>query len=333
MQPGTVNRYNPAVSSVLVVFNQGSRRGARFIGTVRRWVDRAELDVEVRYELLPDFVKTEDAAAIPDRVVAVGGDGTVNGTLATLRRLGVDPLVGIVPAGTGNNLAQGLGLSLDTETACEPAFRSSRVRRIDVFSYGAKGEPKTRLIIQSGSFGFPAEITAQYDRLRQNRVFRQLATPLGTTVYKILAFFGLRAQKKREKRGEVLEMRCRFPSRDGSSEIVLDEKIIAVFLHNEPTVGGNFIPCPDATVEDGLADICVLRAGTGASYLKLFKLVGTGEHVKRKDTTIYEQTPGPITIELSSPSPFVSDGDIWLHESSYEIDVIGGAFGIAVSES
>ena len=332
LRGGAVNRYNSAVSAVLVIFNRGSRRGGRHIEAVRRWVEGVGLHADVRYQTLADLVGIADPAAIPGRVVAVGGDGTVNGLLTTLHRLGADPVVGIVPAGTGNNLAHGLGLCLDLETACETAFRGTRVRRIDAFPYGRKGDAKTRLIVQSGSLGFPAEIAAQYDRWRRNPVFRRLATPFGTMIYKLLAFCGLNAQRRREKRGDVLGMRCRFPGREGSGEVVLDEKVVAIFLHNEPTVGGGFIPCPDASVEDGLADLCVLRAGTGVSYLEIFKLVGKGEHVKRKDTTIYRQTPGPITVELSSPSPFVSDGDVWLCEAAYEIDVVPAAFGIAVPE-
>jgi len=332
---------------VLVVTNQRSRRGGRLAQRVRSWLDRREdagadrsaadrsatdENGPVGFRDLATFTAETDPHAVPQRVVAVGGDGTHTAVLETLWRLELDPLVGIVPAGTGNNLATGLGLPLDTTAACAIAFESSASLRIDVFPYGAPGAAKRRLIVQSGSFGFPAEITARFDRLRQSRAFRVVARPLGTSIYKLLAFCGLAAQKRREARGEVLAVRCTFPRADGS-ELAIEENVIAVFVHNEPTIGGGFVPCPDARVDDGLADICVLRAGTGRSYLELFRLVGKGRHIEEKDTTIYESTPGPLRLEFSTATPFVADGDIHECLRNYEVDVVPRRFAIVVPAS
>lgn len=53
-----------------------------------------------------------DAADVTDRVVACGGDGTVNGVVTGLLAAGAldDVTLGVVPAGTGNNFAENIGV-------------------------------------------------------------------------------------------------------------------------------------------------------------------------------------------------------------------------------
>jgi len=335
------------VSEALIVYNPKSRRGQRKIGAVREWLAQNLPELRPGEHTLQDFTQRTDAPAMgaDARVVVVGGDGTVNGTLETLRRLEVRPTVAIVPAGTGNNLADGLGISVPREpqeedsktaAACDVAFRSSARRGIDIFPYGKPGDPKRRIVCQSGSLGFPARVTARYDSWRKFPPYRWLSAPLGTANYRILAFLGIIGQKWRDLLRDELRVTGRFPSADGSRDISLEENILAIFVHNEPTVGGNFSPCPDAKVDDGLVDLCLVRARTGVGYLKLFDAVGPGEHVTREDmkkAVEYEQTKGPVIFEFSKVAPFVSDGDIWLCEKAYEIEVEAQAFEFAVPES
>src|SRR5678816_4908666 len=56
-------------------------------------------------------------------------------------------------------------------------------------------------------------------------------------------------------------------------EETLEERVIAIFIGNERSLGGEFQPCPKARIDDGLMDLCFVRAGTGESYLRLFRSV------------------------------------------------------------
>ena len=62
-------------------------------------------------------LSSEAARAGYETVVAVGGDGTVREVATGLHLGGGGPRLGIVPAGTGNDLAFSLGLPADIEQA------------------------------------------------------------------------------------------------------------------------------------------------------------------------------------------------------------------------
>lgn len=80
-------------------------------------------------ESIPDVVKTALQAKDIAWVAAVGGDGTVSQVANGL--VGTDiPLV-IIPAGTGNALAQELNIPQDIEAACQLLTQSSTIRIID----------------------------------------------------------------------------------------------------------------------------------------------------------------------------------------------------------
>ena len=64
----------------------------------------------------------EAHAAEFDRIVCIGGDGTLNETIAGVLRAGANPSIGYIPAGTTNDYANSLGLASDVlEAAAEAA--------------------------------------------------------------------------------------------------------------------------------------------------------------------------------------------------------------------
>ena len=110
-------------------------------------------------------------------------------------------------------------------------------------------------------------------------------------------------------------MRCTLPGE------VIEEDVLAIFVGNEKSLGGDFVPCPNARIDDGKLDICLVRAAPSESYLRLFAKVSRGEHVALTDSVVYRQSEGPVTLELSRKSPFLADGDLWLSSERYELTV------------
>ncbi len=97
----------------------------------------------------------EAAAGGADLVVAAGGDGTVGGVVNGLRSDFPDLPVGVLPVGTGNDLARSLGVPLQVEGALE-ALARRKIRRIDLIRMEQGG--RTRFAVNACAGGFTGEV-------------------------------------------------------------------------------------------------------------------------------------------------------------------------------
>ena len=89
-------------------------------------------------------------------VVAWGGDGTINEVAAEVAAAGAT--LGVVPGGSGNGFARGLGLERRAEAALRTAISGS-VRVIDT------GSIDGRLFVNVAGIGFDAHMAAAFNRL------------------------------------------------------------------------------------------------------------------------------------------------------------------------
>jgi diacylglycerol kinase (ATP) len=327
-------------SRILLVHNPRSRLGPQAGAEVRAFLDRTGLRAPwVSLEELSSMTE----GPLPERAIAVGGDGTVasvaewivrraGGLDAGLPRLpSPPPVLGIVPSGTGNNLAKELGIPGNFREAMEIAAGGVIDRRIDAVSYAPIGPAArpggARILVQSAQLGFPADVTVRFHSLRSRRIFRLLTAPLGRLVYEALALEELAKRRLREwiGRGDGrLRMRAVLPGRS------IEEDVLAVFLGNGARLGGGFLPCPLAEPEDGILDLCFIRAEIRDSSIGLFRDVMKGKHLRRTGSVEYIRTPGPIEIRLERTAPLIADGDIRVSAAGYRFEVIPGAVRVAV---
>jgi diacylglycerol kinase (ATP) len=119
------------VGHVLLLANPNSRGGAAAAGPVADRFRRAGRLVTTESfsrpsEVSPDIVARSGAV---DAVVVCGGDGTMNSAAAGLIETGL-PL-GIIPTGTGNDLARTLSIPLDPMAAVDTIL-AGNLRRIDM---------------------------------------------------------------------------------------------------------------------------------------------------------------------------------------------------------
>jgi diacylglycerol kinase (ATP) len=327
-------------SPILIVHNPRSRNGARAGAAVRAFLDRTGLRAAWTS---PDELTSWAEGALPERTIAVGGDGTVasvaewivrrTGGLDTGRCLAPAPptVLGIVPSGTGNNLAKGLGIPGNFREAIEIAAAGSAERSIDAISYAPLGPTApsggARILVQSAQLGFPADVTVRFHSLRSRRAFRLLAAPLGRLVYEALALQELAGRRMREGLGKGdgrLRLRAVLPCR------VIEENVLAVFLGNGARLGGGFLPCPLAELDDGILDLCYFRAGTRVSYLGLFGDVRKGKHLRRTGSVEYIRTPGPIELTFERSAPLIADGDLRGSAEGFRFEVLPGAIRVVV---
>jgi diacylglycerol kinase (ATP) len=168
-----------------------------------------------------------------DAVMAIGGDGTVHEVVNGLMALPAEarPALGIVPAGSGNDVAYALGIAKDL-TATIAMIERGATRLVDVGSVDA-GRGRSCYCINNIGLLLEGEI---------NRTSHQLTWPRGSGLY-------LRAM--------VQTLMRRLPAAhlritvDGQ-ELLRTATLLSI--GNGPRSGGKFQLMPDATLDDGYFD-------------------------------------------------------------------------------
>ena len=168
-----------------------------------------------------------------DAVVAIGGDGTVHEVVNGLMALAADarPALGILPAGSGNDVAYALGIDKDLKVTAATIERGT-TRLVDVGSVVAEGDRACFCINNIGLL-LEGEI---------NRASHQLTWPRGSGLY-------LRAMVQTLLRPlPVAQLRLAIDGQDFSRTATL------LSIGNGPRSGGKFQLMPDATLDDGYFD-------------------------------------------------------------------------------
>src|SRR5918995_971981 len=202
---------------------------------------RAEFD---GYEL--DWVETEgpgDASEAarewPEGLLIVaGGDGTINDAVNGLGKAGFPDGVtlGILPAGTGNDLAATLCIPDDADLA-EDVIRQNRARTLDVARVRSEGVGE-RFFINVATGGLGAEISDANEGEFKKR--------WGKLSY-------LRASLEVAKDFDIRELTLYL---DGEPREV---RAVNVVVGNCRYAGGGWLAAPKANPEDGLVDVVVIE--------------------------------------------------------------------------
>jgi YegS/Rv2252/BmrU family lipid kinase len=176
-----------------------------------------------------------------DLLVVFGGDGTVHEVVNGLP-LGPDveaPAVAVVPAGTGNDLARGLGLPPDPVAAAR-VLADCRPHRVDLLDCGG------RRAANGMNAGFAAAATETLSRRAKRRL-----GPLAYVIGGVMAGVDPPTWQARiEVDGEIVE-----------------GETLAVVVGNGGSFGGGRWLLPEADLSDGLLDVLVVPAGTSKARL------------------------------------------------------------------
>jgi diacylglycerol kinase (ATP) len=206
-----------------------------------------------------------EIATKPDALIVVGGDGTVNLGVNLVAGTGV-PL-GLIPAGTGNDLARALGIPHEDQLAAldiliEALDRPARV--IDA-GYATASDGTARW--------FGCMLSAGFDSVVNERA-NTLTYPKGKSRYTVAL---------------LLELLTIKPIR---YQITLDGRKIdtggmMVSVGNGESLGGGMRVTPNAILDDGLLDILVVGPLSRLAFLRIFPKVFKGTHIEDPRVNVY----------------------------------------------
>lgn len=230
----------------------GRGRGARIAPAVRERLAAAGLTVDVHTTTCAEDVgriAAEVVASGADAVALIGGDGTIHLGAQVLANSGMP--FGVIPAGTGNDFARGIGVPLKDPAAAADLVVAGRTRTIDLAV--AKDEFITTVV--AGGF----------DSLVNKRA-NAMSWPKGNARYTVATFVELRTFKPLEYVVTV----------DGE---VIETKAMLVAVGTGPTYGGGLQICAGAELDDGLLDVTIIQPVSRLTLLQMFPKLAKGTHV------------------------------------------------------
>tara|TARA_R110002020_G_scaffold152794_5_gene330859 strand:- start:4247 stop:5179 length:933 start_codon:yes stop_codon:yes gene_type:complete len=206
----------------------------------------------------------------PDALLVVGGDGMVN--LGTNLVATTKVPLGIIPSGTGNDMARGLGIPYsDTDAAVASVVRglARPTRAIDAGSVTyvdeATGAAATRW--------FACVLSAGFDAIVNERA-NLMSWPRGASRYTVALII------------ELLRLR------PITYKLTLDGTVIEttgalVSVGNNVSLGGGMKVTPDALLDDGFADVLIVEALSRSAFLRVFPRVFKGTHLTDPRVTVH----------------------------------------------
>lgn len=229
-------------------------------------------------------------------LLAMGGDGTFQALVNAAS--GADVLLGILPAGGGNDFAAALGLP-DNPIKAVQAILQGGVCLVDLVRVRT-ADGQARLYAGGGGVGLDAE-AARY----------------ATGAYRhIPGRFRYIASAVRALLGYVpIEVHLDFRESDLGS---MRTKALLAGVLNTPTYGAGLRLAPEADINDGLLDVVLIEDLSLFGVLTLLpRLMGTGE---LRTTRVKRWRVPRLRLATDRPSLFHGDGEI-LGPTPVEIEV------------
>jgi diacylglycerol kinase (ATP) len=224
-------------------------------------------------ETIRDYLPTDYT-----NFVGAGGDGTAHYLVNELADTG--KTVGIIPMGSGNDIALNLGIPLDVEGSCR-VIAAGRSKKLDL---GVINDKYYYLCI-AGS-GFDSEVN---DLANNTRFPIKGPSKYTYSVYKTLLTF-------RSKKFTF--------SYDGQ---VRDLDGMMVAAANMPSYGGGMKITPQASPESGLFDVCIIKRMTKLHFIQVFPKVYEGRHTDDPKVEIFRTDR--LTLDSEYRFSVFADGE------------------------
>ena len=288
----------------LLIINPVSGRGrtGRLIPYLQTLLDANKIPYEFRITTGPGQATelAKDAVGLGfGQIVSVGGDGTAHEVVNGL--IGSRVVFGMIPTGGGNDFPKAAGIPLEISKAVETLANGFR-RRVDVGLLGG------RYFINGLGIGLDGAVSYRY---RSMKLLRGEVGYIWGAVQEALIFKG-------------------FPVEIAIPDWSYNGLVLLIGASNGPSQGGDFKIAPDATIDDGLLDIHVIRDMPPIRRLIQIPKVRQGKHLSLEEVIIKRAPWMEIGLEHMLPAHL--DGESFLLEPGrHRVEVVPKALEVLSS--
>lgn len=235
-----------------------------------------DLDFQLTYTQKPLHAKDLAAKAVDhsEIIVVVGGDGTMQEVLNGM--YGSKAALGLLPVGSGNDFARAVPLPVSLDKSLEVLLRGKR-KKIDL--------ARANDIIYHNGVGVGFDAWA-VDKAMKIKHLRGNAIYLYSVLYTLISYKP--ANLELTINGQLFE-----------------HDYFLLTIANGVSLGGGFHLTPNAKLDDGLLDICVIQNMPKLQVLKNLLKVYSGTHTEDPRVDIIQST----TATIRSESGFAAHAD------------------------
>jgi len=232
-------------------------------------------------------------------IVSVGGDGTVNEIVNGIMKSKNNPSLGIIPLGWANDFIKSTNIPSDIIEACKILIRG-KIKRIDI------GVINGQIYFANiCGVGFDAEVALLANQMKSKHPNLRILSAfvyVFATVKKLLSPFSYH------------DVKIKFNGQE------IHSKILFIAISNGKIYGGRFNITPEAILDDGLLEVCVVEEMGRFKYLSIIPKVFKGTHASIRGVNFYRAKE--VVIQSSEPVLAQISGEVIEGQKEFSITLL-----------
>jgi diacylglycerol kinase (ATP) len=232
-------------------------------------------------------------------IISVGGDGTINEIINGILTSQNQPALGIISAGWANDFIKSTSIPTDIYQACQ-VIKKGKTKNIDV------GLINNRIYFANVcGIGFDAEIAALANQIKTDHPHWKA---LSAYVY---VFATIR---------KLLPTLPYFQTKVTIDNQVIEGQMLFLAIANGRIEGGKFNIAPEAEIDDGLLDICLVGKMGRIRCLYLLPKAIQGTHRDVQEVSFFRGKE--ILVESEKPITAQVAGEMLIPQKKYHVEIL-----------
>ena len=276
-----------------IILNPTSSRGKSVdhIPTIKAFMETNNLPYDLELTTAPNHateIAKQAHAEGYTYIIAAGGDGTsnevLNGIMQANRTSDHQAIFGLLPVGSGNDMAFGVGVRTGIETALE-VLRDQNTQVFDVGFVRGGDYPEGRYFGNGLGVGFDAIVGFEAAKLKFSGFIGYLVSALKTILLVKPALLRLEIDDQ-----------------------TIESRFLMISIMNGQRAGGGFMLTPDADTSDGEFSVCIANEMNRLSQLTVLPKFISGDHTNHPKVDLMNAKKVTVTA-LDGTIPSHIDGE------------------------